>query len=62
MNTLYAFLLQISYEEPVNYNVTRYTDRRFAENIDNIWKIEEYSRREKHSCYLGVMLLSTNAS
>ena len=36
MNTLYAFLLQISYEEPVNYNVMRYTDRRFAENIDNI--------------------------
>jgi hypothetical protein len=47
MNIFYAFLLQISYEEPVNHNVTRYTDRRFAENIDNIWENEEYSRREK---------------
>jgi hypothetical protein len=48
MNTLYAFLLQISCEEPVNYNVTLYTDRRFGENINNIWENEEYSRREKH--------------
>jgi hypothetical protein len=48
MNTPYAFLLHISYEEPVNSNVTLYTDIRFAEKIDNIWENEEYSRREKH--------------
>jgi hypothetical protein len=41
-------LLQISYEEYVNYNVILYTDRRFVEKIDNIWENEEYSRREKH--------------
>jgi hypothetical protein len=44
------FLFQISYEEHVNYNVILYTDRSFAEKIDNIsknCKNEEYSRREK---------------
>jgi hypothetical protein len=39
MNIFYAFLLQISYDEPLNYNVTLYTDRRFADNIDKIWKM-----------------------
>jgi hypothetical protein len=48
MNTSYAFLLQISYKEPVNYNVILYTNGRFEEKIYNIWEYEEYSRREKH--------------
>lgn len=44
MNTPYAFLLQISYEELLNYNGILYTNRRFAEKNDNIWENEEYSR------------------
>jgi hypothetical protein len=31
MNTPYALLLQISYKEPVNYNVIRYTGHAVAQ-------------------------------